>query len=159
VVHKNVQAITYMRDDVINEPSNTVNDRSINNGAGQHYLADQVFGRFTWRVCWHFWNFCDQVKHGLVVQWSRGYASILSFRSKSNYSGVMTIIYMVTQSKEKRQKLKVKKSNYRLLQHWDDGRKKSHNENQRFVCRNISCFWTKIIYFQFHCEIFKRQRQ
>lgn len=51
VVHENVQAITYMRDDVINEPSNTVDDRSIDNGAGQHYLANQVFGRFTWRVC------------------------------------------------------------------------------------------------------------
>jgi len=148
-----------MRDDVIDEPSNTVDDRSIDNGARQHYLADQVFGSFTWRVCWHFWNLCDRVKHGLMVQWSRGYASILSFWSKSNYSGVMTIIYMVTQSEEKRQKLQLKKKQLRAVATLRWWQKKSYNETQRFVCRNISCFWTKIIYFQFHCEIFKRQWQ
>lgn len=42
-----------MRDDVLNEPGDAVDDGPIDDGAGQHRFANQIFGRFTRRVCRH----------------------------------------------------------------------------------------------------------
>lgn len=56
MVHINIQAITYMWNNILDKSSNAVNKWSINNRTRQHCFADHTFGRFTRRICWHFIN-------------------------------------------------------------------------------------------------------
>lgn len=68
-----------MRDNILDKSSNTVDNWSIDNRAWQHYFADQIFGRFTRRVRWHFED-VDLIEYGFVRSEQRT-ATLLSIAS------------------------------------------------------------------------------